>query len=83
MEFEKKQKKVDAHLSQPAYAGLDICFHLINNLEELHIVDVVDGVVGAEDPEVLLDSVVHKCSFELRPVRLYHRKQLVFPGRKL
>ena len=71
------------HLSQPAYAGLHIFFHLLNNVEELHIVDVVDGVVGAEDPEVLLDSVVHKCSFELVPICLHHLKQLVLPGRKL
>ena len=67
------------HLSQPAYAGLHIFFHLLNNVEELHIVDVINGVVSAEDPQVLLDPVVHKSPLELSPVCLYHREQLVFP----
>ena len=67
------------HLSQPADAGLDIRLHLVNNVEELHIVDVIDGVVSTEDPQVLLDPVVHKSPLELSPVCLYHREQLVFP----
>ena len=69
------------HLSKPTYAGLHIGFHLLNNVKELHIVDIIDGVVCAEDPEVLLDAVVHKRSFELRPVCLHHREQLVLPER--
>ena len=60
-------------------AGLDILLHLINNVEELHIVDVINGVVSAEDPQVLLDPVVHKSPLELSPVCLHHREKLVFP----
>ena len=69
------------HLSQPAYAGLHIVLHLLDNIEELDVVDVVDGVVGAKDPQVLLDPVVHQCPLELRPISLYHCEQLVLSKR--
>ena len=68
------------YLSKPAYACVHIGFHYPHDVAELHIVDVVDGVVGAEVPEVLLDSVVHKCLFELRPICLHHCQQFVLPG---
>ena len=69
------------HLSQPAYAGLHIVLHLLDNIEELDVVDVVDGVIGAEDPQVLLDPVVHQCPLELRPISLYHGEQFVLSKR--
>ena len=43
------------------------------------VVDVVNGVVGAELPQVLLDPVVHQRLLELDPVPLHQKEQLVLP----
>ena len=43
------------------------------------VVDVVNGVVGAELPQVLLDPVVHQRLLELDPVPLHQEEQLVLP----
>ena len=43
------------------------------------VVDVVNGVVGAELPQVLLDPVVHQRLLELNPVSLHQEEQLVLP----
>lgn len=50
---------------------------MAHNVQKLGVVHVVDGVVGAEDPQLLLHAVVHERLAELHAEALHHKDDLV------
>ncbi len=55
----------DAALSQPLDGGLDARLHVLHDVQEHGVVNLVDGVVGAEDAKLLADAVVHQRVLEV------------------
>ena len=51
------------------YGDLRLSFDDPDDVEEHGVVDLVDGVIGAEDPQLLADAVKDERALEVDPVR--------------
>ena len=59
---------LDAVVAQARNAHLQTLFDGVNDVQEFGVVDLIDGVIGAEDSQFFPDSVKHQLIVELHSV---------------